>query len=521
MSEQPSRPATVAPDPSIESPSPRPSAPGDVIAGRYRLDSLIATGGMASVWRATDTILTRPVAVKVLLPKLAADPDFVARFRREAVAAARLAHPGIIATYDTCTDPEAIVMELVEGRTLRDELDQRGFLPPAEAVALISQVAVALDAAHKAGVVHRDVKPANVLLSSNGAVKVADFGIAKASSEDADPALPDLTTVGHMVGTAKYLAPEQVSGGDVDARADVYALGAVLYECLCGQPPFDGDNALATATARLHGPPKPPRSVLRTIPASLDRIVMKAMATSPEGRYDSTAAMWADLQAAELDSDTGRADSTITRVVASPAPPSSFARAERSALVPAAVISGIAAALILIWLVFGGTEAGRDLLGVFDSGPGKTESEPVAVTAAAVFDPDPGDNSENDHLVELVFDGDPDTWWYSENYRDRQLGGLKDGVGVIVTLEDATDIDSITATVADPGWAAQVFVADAPGASLGEWNEAVAGVTDAGAGETTIELDGAAGRHILLWFTDLGEGQGVRLSLGEVTVRGR
>lgn len=473
---------------------------------------------MASVWRATDTILTRPVAVKVLLPKLAADPDFVARFRREAVAAARLAHPGIIATYDTCSDPEAIVMELVEGRTLRDELDQRGFLPAAEAVALTSQIAVALDAAHKAGVVHRDVKPGNVLLSANGAVKVADFGIAKATGDDADPGLPDLTTVGHMVGTAKYLAPEQVSGGDVDARADVYALGAVLYEMLCGKPPFEGDNPLATATARLHGPPKPPRSVLRTIPPALDRIVMKAMATKPEQRYDSTSALWADLQAARLDADTGRADAATTRVTPSPAHTGSFAQAERSALVPAAVISGIAAALILVWLLFGGTEAGRDLFGVFDNGSSTDEPAVVPIASASVFDPDPGDGTENDHLIGRVFDADPSTFWHSENYRDRDLGDLKDGVGIIVSLNESIDLDSITALVADPGWAAEIYVADTIGASIQDWDVAVAAVSDAEAGETTIDLDGAKGRHILIWVTDLGEAQGVRISVGEVTV---
>ena len=167
---------------------------------------------MATVWRATDTVLTRPVAVKVLHADLAADPEFVARFRREAVAAARLAHPSIVAIYDTADEPEAIVMELVEGRTLRDELDARGFLPPAEAVSIASSICLALEAAHRAGIVHRDVKPANVLLSADGRVKVADFGIAKAARSDTDDDLPDLTAVGRMVGTAKYLAPEQVVG---------------------------------------------------------------------------------------------------------------------------------------------------------------------------------------------------------------------------------------------------------------------------------------------------------------------
>ena len=261
-----------------------PLETGTVVSGRYRLVAPIATGGMATVWSAVDEILTRPVAIKVLHARLASDPEFVARFRREAVAAARLAHPSIVAIYDTCSDPEAIVMELVDGRTLRAELDARGFLPPAEAVEIGSGIAQALEIAHKAGLVHRDVKPANVLLAADGRLKVADFGIAKAARSDdgTDPDLPDLTSAGHMVGTAKYLAPEQVSGGEIDARTDVYALGCVLYEMLCGRAPFTGANDLAVATARLHGPPERPRSVLRTIPPRLDEIVMRAMARRPE-----------------------------------------------------------------------------------------------------------------------------------------------------------------------------------------------------------------------------------------------
>ena len=209
---------------------------GPLLAGRYRLDRLIASGGMAQVWEATDEVLSRRVAVKLLHPHLAADATFVARFRREAVAAARLAHPSIVAIYDTHSDAEveAIVMELVRGHTLRQELDSRPgrVLEPGEASAIVAQVAEALDVAHKAGVVHRDVKPGNVLLSEDGRVMVTDFGIAKALQESEG----DLTVTGTTLGTVKYLAPEQVEGGPVDARTDVYALGVILYELVCGRP---------------------------------------------------------------------------------------------------------------------------------------------------------------------------------------------------------------------------------------------------------------------------------------------
>src|SRR5688572_10872276 len=195
---------------------------------------------MASVWEAHDQILARQVAVKVLHPHLGADAQFVARFKREAVAAAGLTHPSIVAIYDTCTEgeTEAIVMELVRGPTLRAELDRRGRFAAGEAAHVVAEVADALAAAHAAGIVHRDVKPANVLLSHDGRVLVADFGIAKAGDG------LDLTGTNTTLGTAKYLAPEQVDPaiGAVDARADVYAAGVILYELLCGTPPFVADT---------------------------------------------------------------------------------------------------------------------------------------------------------------------------------------------------------------------------------------------------------------------------------------
>ncbi|MEA2932387.1 MAG: eukaryotic-like serine/threonine-protein kinase, partial [Actinomycetota bacterium] len=195
--------------------------PEQVIAGRYRLRHQIARGGMAEVWEAGDDVLGRSVAVKVLLPEFAADPTFIERFRREAIAAARLAHPNVVATFDTGVDGDMafIVMELVDGRTLRDVLVERGPLPPPEAVSIAAQAADALHYAHEAGIVHRDVKPANILLCPDGRVKVADFGIAKAALSDASfgPSSTDwdLTGTGMVVGTAKYLSPEQFEGKPV------------------------------------------------------------------------------------------------------------------------------------------------------------------------------------------------------------------------------------------------------------------------------------------------------------------
>ncbi|HMF82304.1 MAG TPA: protein kinase, partial [Acidimicrobiia bacterium] len=209
---------------------PEPTVAGRILGGRYRLDRELARGGMATVWVAEDPLLSRRVAVKLLLPQLAVDDALRVRFRNEAIAAAKLTHPGIVATYDTGDDDGTayIVMELVEGTTLRRVIDERERLPVRDAVDISSQVADALEHAHRQGLVHRDIKPANVLVQPDGRVKVTDFGIAKAAGGD------DLTRTGTVVGTARYLAPEQVNGHPVDGRADVYALGLILYEMLAG-----------------------------------------------------------------------------------------------------------------------------------------------------------------------------------------------------------------------------------------------------------------------------------------------
>ena len=206
-----------------------------MIADRYELVAPLGTGGMAQVWEANDRLLSRRVAVKLLHRHLADDPAFVQRFRREAVAAARLVHPNIVAVYDTVStdECEAIVMELVDGETLRSRLDENGPLSEKNVRRLGIELAGALDCAHRNGIVHRDIKPANILITDDGSVRLADFGIAKAEED------PDLTVAGTLVGTAAYLAPEQVGGGRIDQRSDLYALGVILYQRLTGSLPFE------------------------------------------------------------------------------------------------------------------------------------------------------------------------------------------------------------------------------------------------------------------------------------------
>jgi len=232
---------------------------------------------MAAVWEAEDKVLTRRVAIKVLHPHLAGDDGFRTRFRREAVAAAKLAHPHIVTTYDTGRDAEVayIVMELVEGTTLARLLKSSGPLPVTKAIDVAVQVADALACAHAHGVVHRDVKPANILLREDGHVKVADFGIAKAGAGN------DLTRTGVVMGTAKYLSPEQVSGSPAEAGSDIYALGIVLYEMLCGAAPFVGDTELSTAVARLTAAPGSLRDRREDVPRSLEAVVLRSLARDP------------------------------------------------------------------------------------------------------------------------------------------------------------------------------------------------------------------------------------------------
>src|SRR5215211_4199415 len=257
---------------------------GRILDGRYQLGSLLAVGGMARVYLASDRVLERPVAVKVLSPPHAQDPVFVERFRREARSAARLSHPNIVAVFDSGSDAgrHYLVMEYVAGQSLAQLLHRQGRLAPRQAAELGVEVCAALAAAHAQGLVHRDVKPANVLVGDDGRVKVTDFGIAKAA------ATATLTGTGTVLGTAAYLSPEQAQGGPVDARSDLYSLGCVLYELLCGSPPFGSgtDNPpVAVATRHLHQPPKPPSAHNPQVDASLDAVVLTALAKDPARRY--------------------------------------------------------------------------------------------------------------------------------------------------------------------------------------------------------------------------------------------
>lgn len=268
---------------------------------RYQTSSLLGYGGMAEVLLGRDQRLDRDVAVKVLRSDLARDTTFQVRFRREAQAAAALNHPAIVAVYDTGEDVDDdgvttpyIVMEFVEGRTLRDLLKAEGVLQAAQAMAITAEICGALDFSHRNGIVHRDVKPGNVMITNSGRVKVMDFGIARAVSDSA----ATMTATAAVIGTAQYLSPEQARGEKVDARSDVYAVGCVLFELLTGAPPFVGDSPVAVAYQHVRENPKPPSTVNPQISRKLDSIVLKALSKNPANRYQSAAQMQEDLQRA-------------------------------------------------------------------------------------------------------------------------------------------------------------------------------------------------------------------------------
>lgn len=440
-------------------------------------------------------------------------------------------------------------MELVHGTTLRRRLDAMGVLTTDEAIAIGSQVADALETAHRAQVVHRDIKPANILLSTDGRVLVADFGIAKAAQGH------DLTAEGSMLGTAKYLAPEQVEGTGVDGRADIYALGIVLFEALCGRVPFLADTDTATALARLHRAPMRPRQVRAEIPRDIEEVVMRAMARNPDDRYTDAA----QLRAALLGCAHGdrvievTVDDTLpggipdrTRSIATertPIPagapadsgsaevdgddlgppkgfgqPEGFSRSERAWLVPTLLIVLVAVALGVVGVLFGQSGTGRRILG----SPGD-HSTTVAVAVpriAAVhsFDPEGDDGSENDELLGNLTDGDPATSWHTSHYNDAPEFGVKSGVGVVLVLEHAVVLKSLAVTSSTQGWDASVYVAQgSPGDTIADWGHPVTTRTAISPGTTSFDLDGRRGDRVLLWLTR--PGPSGEVSISEVHVR--
>jgi eukaryotic-like serine/threonine-protein kinase len=495
---------------------------GTSLSGRYRLDQQIGTGGMSTVYRAFDTVLERQVAVKLMHRDMAGHPDQLERFRREARAVAQLNHPHIVQVIDAGEDENMpyIVFEYVEGETLKDRIRRFGRLPIPEAIAYAIEIAWALGAAHDRGIVHRDVKPQNVLVDEEGSAKVTDFGIARTLDQEG------LTADGRVLGTTDYVSPEQALGHAVTGQSDLYSLGVVLYEMLTGDVPFHGDNQVAVAMKHVREelPDLQYRraEVSSALAAVLDRMTAKDLAA----RYESTHELMADLEevfaieSARAGQTTGEA-TQVLRALPGPARSRLPLRMRTSmrAVASFLLLAGAATAAIVV-LAADKTERGTGAVPDTPRSTGQGISAvSLAQNAAADFDPF-GDDVEHPEDADLVLDRDVGTAWATETYSTGDL--QKEGVGI--TLDAGTDdgggirgrrLDVRTST---PGFRAAVYgVVDGRPGELDGWTP-LAPVRDvADREEIELEAGGRDYRHYLLWITELPPDE-EKVEIGELSL---
>jgi serine/threonine-protein kinase len=372
---------------------------------------------------------------------------------------------------------------------------------------MAAAVADALHFAHQAGIVHRDVKPGNILVGDDGRVKVADFGIAKAATDR------DLTDAGTLLGTAKYLAPEQLAGRPQDRRSDVYGLGVVLYEMLSGRPPFTGDTDMAMAFQHAHAEPTKLRQLRPEVPRRLEGVVLKAMAKAPEQRFATAADLRGALLAVPLDHDDEDDDITTSMFVRDVPSFSPAQRPPRSWLVPAVLAVVVVIVLGTVAYLFWESRTGKDLLSGSKSRNPSAQAVPLTPVARA-FDPPPGDGGEHDADLPKLTDGNPATEWSTEHY-PAGLNGLKPGVGFILILNGAQRLGHLQIVSPTRGWSASVYVAPTPKAQLADWGQPV--VSHVVNGTTSFDLRGRSGAAVLVWITDLGHNQSVAVGEARLT----
>jgi hypothetical protein len=480
---------------------------GERVAGRYELEELVGAGGMSSVYRARDTVLERSVALKILHEHYSHDAEYVERFRREARAIAKLTHPNIVTVIDRgeWEGHQFIVFEHVPGENVQELLEAEGRLSVERALVLAHQVGRGLAFAHEFGIVHRDVKPQNVLIDTDGAVKVTDFGIARSLEVD-----DELTQTGTLLGTGDYIAPEQASGETVDERSDQYSLGVLLYELLTGEVPYPAPTVMAVAMRHLRDPVPSVRDVRPDVPARVDAIVARAMAKRPQDRFPSMEAMTAALEAALADERVSRGpgDDEDTGVIPplpqvwpptsrpEPAPrPSGRRRAGLAALVFLAVVSVVVG---LLFALTDGDELGGIVPGGVGGGDGGGASDArVSLQAVSDFDPE-GDDTEHPEEVPAATDGNRATFWTTETYQD--FTATKPGVGIVLDAGEPVALSRLVVRSDEPGFRA---VVRAGAAATGPF-EGVSEEREVG-GRTAFEVDTGDEeyRYYLLWITDL------------------
>jgi tRNA A-37 threonylcarbamoyl transferase component Bud32 len=482
---------------------------GELVAERYELEERVGSGGMSSVYRARDTVLERRVALKILHEHYSRDAEYVERFRREARAIAKLTHPNIVTVIDRgeWEGHQFIVFEHVPGENLAELLEAEGRLPVERALLLTHQVARGLAFAHEFGIVHRDVKPQNVLIDGDGAAKVTDFGIARSLEID-----DELTQTGTLLGTGDYLSPEQASGEAVDERSDQYSLGVLLYELLAGEVPYPAPNVMSAAMRHLRDPVPSVRAVRPDVPQRVDAIVARAMQKRPDDRFPSTEAMTAALEAAladeraarraGADEDTGVIAPVPVAPVPRRRPPPARRRAGRRWPLLAALVLLAAVSLVVGLLLaradgneLGGLVPGGD--GGDGGGGGGGSGAQVSLEAVSDFDPR-GDDTEHPEAVPAAADGDPATFWTTETYQD--FTATKPGVGIVLDAGSPVALSGFAVTSDTPRFTAVVRAGTAEGGPF----EAVSDELQAGA-RTDFEVDtgGEEYRYYLLWITDL------------------
>jgi eukaryotic-like serine/threonine-protein kinase len=457
---------------------------GERVADRYEIEELVGAGGMSSVYKAHDALLDRHVALKILHQHYNDDEEYVERFRREARSVAKLAHPNIVTVIDRGEEGgrQFIVFEYVAGENLKQLVDRSGALPVRRAVELALEIARALAFAHDQGLVHRDVKPQNVLLNGDGEPKVTDFGIARSLDVE-----HGMTQTGTVLGTSNYIAPEQASGRPVDAQTDVYSLGVVLFELLTGEVPFPGDNFVTVAMKHINEPPPSLLEKRPDVPLRLAAVVDRALEKDQRDRFVSMHEFASELETvlAELGSPDDDRTAIVRSAVVRESRPRVAARRSRWPLVLSALAALAAASVLAGVLALGGADKKKT-----PTGGGPTPTTKVTLRAFGSYDPD-GDGNEHAYAVARATDGNTATYWDTEHYRTF----TKPGVGLVLDAGRNVALKRITLTSDTGDYQAQIQVGNSSAghfAPASRW-------TPIDAGNTTIRLNGKSGRYYLVW----------------------
>ena len=463
---------------------------GHVLGGRYELGELIGSGGMSSVFLATDLVLERKVALKVMDPRLASDAGQADRFRREASTAAALAHPNIVAVLDRGEDRGVpfIVLEYVPGTDLK-QLMRSGTISVTRSLEIVDGVADALAFVHANGFVHRDVKPQNVLLTKLGEVKLIDFGIARSMD-----LAKGITETGTVLGSADYISPEQARGRPVGEASDVYSLGVLLYELLTGELPFVGDNFVAVAMKHVNEPAPRVRERRAGLPARLDAAVTTALAKDPDARFATMEAFRQELEACRTGVDAGQ--KTLVNV----AVPRSVRRIRRRPgprLVLAGLLAIAASAAAIGLIVTDHDPAPRPPAAHASSfRPLPTR---VPLRAVGAYDPSPGDGVEDNSRLALATDGNAATSWSTEWYASRGFGGLKRGVGIVLDAGKPVRLGAVAVLTDTPGFSAVLEAGSSPSGPFA----AVSAQMVAKRRSVFVVMSSRPDRYFVLWITNL------------------